>query len=282
MMDALTLGLVAALCWGLHDFTIRCVSHKVPLLSALMVVVIAGLVFQIGVLGLGGTFDLPQGAALYHAMASGVAFLWASITLYYAYHRGPVRLVSPIIGAYPIISLIFAYAAGGVITWGQIFAVGVIVAGVGTVAAKSDHGTESYPAAGPTIVLSALSAMGFASTFHFGQTAAALSDDLNAVFVARVTATLLLALILVIFQRQLVHDRRAVFWLLVMGLLDGIALLSVVSAGRYANPQLASVSSSIFGLLTILLAWAFLKERLSPLQWSGATAVFAAIGFLSL
>lgn len=69
--------------------------------------------------------------------------------------------------------------------------------------------------------------------------------------------------------------------LVVMGFLDGLALLAVLTAGRFDNPHFASVTSSMFGLLTILLAWAFLKERMTAPPWARCLLAFLAIGHLA-
>jgi EamA domain-containing membrane protein RarD len=42
------------------------------------------------------------------------------------------------------------------------------------------------------------------------------------------------------------------------------------------------VTASIFGLVTVILAWVFLKEKMTGLQWTGVLVVFLSIGFLSL
>jgi drug/metabolite transporter (DMT)-like permease len=67
-----------------------------------------------------------------------------------------------------------------------------------------------------------------------------------------------------------------------MGLADGIALMCVLSAGALENAKYASVSSSLFGMLTVILAWMFLKERMTVAQWSGCAVAFAGVGFLAL
>lgn len=281
-MNAIALGLLAAVCWGLHDIAIRYLSRTVPLLGALLVVLITGLVFQSFVLASDGDLRLPKGPALWLSVGSGAAFLVASLGLYFAFARGPVRLVSPIIGAYPIASIAFAAATGTAISGGQIAAVLLIVAGVGLVACLSDTSGDPVPPKGPTIALSLISAVGFATTFKLGQMAAALEGEMQSTFVARITAIALLVLIVIARQIQVRVDPRAILPLIVMGLLDGVALLSVLSAGSLANPQFAAVASSMFGLFTIVLAWALLKERMTAPQWGGCVIAFLAIGYLAL
>lgn len=281
-MNAIALGLLAAVCWGLHDIAIRYLSRTVPLIGALLVVLITGLVFQTFVLASGGDLRLPQGPAFWLSIGSGAAFLMASLGLYFAFERGPVRLVSPIIGAYPIASIAFAAATGTAISGGQIAAVLLIVAGVGLVACLSDSSGDPVPPKGPTIALSLISALGFATTFKLGQMAAALDGELQSTFVARITAIALLGLIVVARKIPVTVGRGAILPLIVMGLLDGVALLSVLSAGSLANPQFAAVASSMFGLFTIVLAWVLLKERMTAPQWGGCVIAFLAIGYLAL
>jgi drug/metabolite transporter (DMT)-like permease len=67
-----------------------------------------------------------------------------------------------------------------------------------------------------------------------------------------------------------------------MGLADGIALASVMAAGRLEGAQYAAVAASTFGLLTIVMAWAFLRERMSTFQWVGGAVAFAGIGYLAI
>jgi uncharacterized membrane protein len=76
--------------------------------------------------------------------------------------------------------------------------------------------------------------------------------------------------------------RAALPVLSLMGVADGIALLMINSAGHLPDAQYAAVASSMFGLLTIVFAWIFLKERLSTVQWLGCLIAFAGIGYLAL
>ena len=70
--------------------------------------------------------------------------------------------------------------------------------------------------------------------------------------------------------------------LLFMGLLDVGGMIAVTAAGSYTRPEFAAVSSSCFGLVTMLLAWRFLKEKLTKAQWAGAAMVFGGIIVLGL
>ena len=281
-MNTLLLGLIAAFCWGLHDIAIRFLSRSVPLLSALFIVFLTGLIFQIGTIFIGGGTFLPTGAALWYSICTGIALLIAGLSLYYAFQRGPVRLVSPIIGAYPVLSILIAIFAGSPITAGQIAAVLTIVCAVGLVAVFSDSDSEKIPPKGPTILLSLISAIGFASTFALGQIAAEMGEEWQGTFMARLVATGLLCIILIALRADLRIKPTALVILTIMGLLDGIALLAVISAGALDQPEFASVAASMFGLFTILLARVLLKETMTPIQWGSCIVAFLGIGYLSI
>jgi drug/metabolite transporter (DMT)-like permease len=66
-----------------------------------------------------------------------------------------------------------------------------------------------------------------------------------------------------------------------MGVLDAFAIGLVTASASLPNPEYAAISSSLFGVLTILLAWRILKERVAPLQWLGIATVFTGIAVLS-
>jgi drug/metabolite transporter (DMT)-like permease len=67
-----------------------------------------------------------------------------------------------------------------------------------------------------------------------------------------------------------------------MGAIDVTAMTLVALAGRFPNPEIAAITSSIFGLITILLAMVFLGEKVRPVQWLGVLAVFGGVVVLGM
>ncbi|WP_299031261.1 DMT family transporter [uncultured Sulfitobacter sp.] len=281
-MNTLVLGMIAALCWGFHDICVRFLSQKTPLSACIFTVLLTGLIFHLGLMGATGGFAPVEGEALWLSLGAGVFFVVATFGLYFAFERGPVRLVAPLIAAYPILSVGLAAASGTVITPLQWAAVLGIVFGVAIVAALSDTSTDGAPPKGPTVLFSLIAAVGFAGTFALGQHAADLSSEMPSTLITRLLAVGLTVLILLVFKLPFWPGKRALPLLIAMGVADGIALLCVLSAGRLPDPQYAAVTSSMFGLLTILLAWLLLKERMSATQWGGCIVAFCGVGYLAL
>lgn len=281
-MNTIVLGMIAALCWGFHDICVRFLSQKTPLTACIFTVLVTGLVFHLGLMGITGGFAPLPSEAVWISAGAGVFFVIATFGLYFAFQRGPVRLVAPLIAAYPILSVGLAAAGGTVISPLQWAAVAAIVSGVAIVAALSDTSTDEAPAKGPTILYALIAAIGFAGTFALGQHAAEMGGEMPTTLVTRILAVGLTVVILLAFKLPFWPGKKALPLLITMGIADGIALLCVLAAGSLPDPQYAAVTSSTFGLLTILLAWLLLKERMTLPQWGGCLIAFCGVGYLAL
>ncbi len=276
------LGLIAALCWGFHDICVRFVSQSVPLLASLLTVLVVGLTFHLGLMVVMDGFAPLPAPAMGLSVASGAFFLMASLGLYGAFQRGPVRLVAPIIASYPILSVGWAALSGVPVHPLQWLAVLAIILGVSVVAALADDAATDVPPKGRTIFYAGVAAVGFAGTFALGQWAATLSHDLPVTLVTRVVAIALLIGVIGWFGLPFWPGLRAVPVLALMGIADGIALYCIFSAAELPDVQYAAVAASTFGLLTIVLAWAILREPMRAMQWAGCAVAFAGIGYLAL
>jgi uncharacterized membrane protein len=103
-----------------------------------------------------------------------------------------------------------------------------------------------------------------------------------ATLITRGTAIVLLVGVIAVWKLPFWPGRKSFGLLTMMGIADGIALLAMVSAGGLDNAEYASVAASIFGLITIVLAWAFLSEKMTLPQWIWCAVTFAGIGYLSI
>lgn len=280
-MSSLIFGLVAALCWGLHDICVRYVSQRGGILPALTSVLIIGTLILVPPAVVIGGWDMMTLRATALAAAAGVAFFLAYIGLYHAFEIGPVRLAAPIIGAYPVLSVGWAALSGQPAPWDQWLAVGAVIAGVAIVGLLTGAG-ESSGNKRAVILWAMLGGASFAATFALGQAAANAGAEMPVIFVTRLTAVLV-ALALMLATGGLRWPVRGALPLLgLMGVLDCVALGIVIAAAGMARPEFASVAASTFGMITVILAWAILRERMSGGQWLGVLLTFSAIGYLAL
>ena len=294
IVNTLFLGLIAALAWGVHDFFVRFISQRSAILPTLLTVLIAGGVLAAPVTLLAGDWAAMTGQAIVTAIGAGLLFAFASYSLYQAFSIGPVRLVSPLIASYPVLSVSWASATGAATPLGEWIAVLVIIAGVAIVARGVDDNEADQAEAEldavqhnrrrrRAIIWSLMAGFGFAATFFTGQVAAQMGAELPVILVTRLAAIATIATALFFttgFHRPTTTSKR--HWLLLCGMggLDALALGSVTMSGTMPNPEYASITSSVFGLLTVVLAWMFLKEKMTPTQWGGVIIVFGAIAYL--
>jgi drug/metabolite transporter (DMT)-like permease len=283
-MLALGFGLTAALIWAVHDLLARKVSQGAALLPIIAVVLAAGSVVLAPVALVRGDWGAMTGQAVVISVAYGLTYALAGGSLYKAFSLAPARLVSPVIGAYPMLSLGIAVAQGRPVTGVEWLAVLAIVAGIALVALSTrDDGKEGY-AATPAVALgwSALSAVGFAATFGLGQEATRQGAELPVMLIGRLVALLAIVAVAVAKSSSL-RPARGQGWLLaLMGVFDAVALGLVTASGALPKAEYASVAASLFGVLTVILAAWFLKERTRPIQWLGIATVFSGIAALSL
>lgn len=226
-----------------------------------------------------GNWQAMTLAAARLAGLSGAIFALASYALYRAFALGPVKLVAPLIGAYPVLSLGLAMLQGQAVGPGHWLAVAAVVGGVGCIAvlATEDDGS---PVSLQAAAWGLAGAIGFAVTFATGQAATQAGAELPVLIVTRAAAILIL-LSLALFARAVqMPDRKVLPLLCLMGALDAVALGLVMYSGTLPRPEFASVSASLFGLVTVVLAWAVLRESMNRAQWISVAVTFGGIAYL--
>ncbi len=282
-MLSLSFGLMAALAWACHDLLVRKLAQGGRILPMLLVVLLGGSAALALPALLAGGWGAMTGAAIGWAMAAGIAYVAGAAGLYAALGRAPVRLVAPILGSYPMLSLGIGAAGGRAVAAIEWAAVACIVAGIGWVALGGREGGGGAVRGRPSsaFIWAGIGAAGFAATFALGQEAARTGAVLPAIVVTRLTATAIV-LGLCLATGRVAPAPGMTRTLVAMGCLDALALGLVTAAAGLAQPEYAAVASALFGVLTIILAWRILDERVSPRQWAGIAAVFGGIGVLSL
>jgi drug/metabolite transporter (DMT)-like permease len=278
---SLLMGVLAALVWGIHDLVVRMVSPRGAVAPLLFVALLSGTVLLAPLafaLDGGGELDGPSASL---ALLSGLAFAGANIGLYHALAIGPVRLVAPVCGSYPVLSLGFALAQGRSVAIWEWLAVGAVIAGLALAASRQDGEDETGGSRKSAVLWALLGAAGFATTFALAQAAAANGGELGVTVLARLSALACVGTWLLLGRHSL--NLAWAQWrpLALLGALDATAISLVVSAAGFPSPEYAAVASSVFGLVTILLAWRFLHEPMRPAQWLGVLIVFASIATIA-
>ena len=114
-----------------------------------------------------------------------------------------------------------------------------------------------------------------------GQAAAPIFDGVETTWLARCFGLGAIGIVYLVKPGKTAIPARWLPVLAVMGVLDVAALGAIVAAGDLPDAAFATVVSSTFGAVTVLLARAILKEPVAPLQAAGIVLIFAAVAVLA-
>lgn len=284
-MNPAFLGIATASIWGAHDLIAGITSRKIGFLPTVLGSTLFGLIALTAWLGLRGTFPDPLQEQVWVAYACGCGYALATMCLFAALGAGPMSLGVPIAGSYPVTSLLLATAFGIVPTMVQVILALTVLFGVVIVSStdgEAGNGRQFAPGYFWRTVAYALCAhVMFALAIWSGQLAAARFGTIETTWLSRLSGLVLLALIFGA-SRQTVRGTTAYIpTAALLGLLDVTAISCMNHAATTSYPEIATVIGSTFGPVTVLLAWIFLDERISPLRWFGIAVTFSGVAALS-
>lgn len=284
-MNALILGLIAAFAWGIHDVLVGYVSRTIGIIRSIFIVLIFGGIIWLAVTLILGDFENITIQGIVLSIGAGVCFSIAMVGHYNAFAKGPIRIVAPVIGTFAVVAFAIAALMGKEITILQWSAVLFLVVGIGLVANQQNNQAVEYNIT-KLLLWCIIAVFGFAFTFALGQEASSSNDPIVGGLITRITATFIISLIYIYSRVRLPTKKLHLSmkqWciLALIGSLDAIALGVVLAAGIYPNAEYASAASSIFGLITVLIAWVVLKEKINKTQWTGILITFISIAFLA-
>jgi len=284
-MNSALFGVVAALSWGVHDFLARFPSRALGPIPTVLAVTVAGLIALTAWLLIGGGDLRLEWPALWLVAVTGIFFTLATLALFTALALGPISIVAPIAGSYPALAMILALAQGARPSAWQWLAILGVMAGVLIVSRSGGRYEESGelpPGALKTVIgLAFLASVCFAVALTAGQAAVPIFGDIETVWLARCFGLVTIGLLYLWRSPGAPLPLRFLPLLALMGCLDVVALGTITAAGKLPNPEFATVVSSAFGAVTLLLARAFLKEAIAPAQLAGMVLIFGGVAALA-
>jgi len=290
MPAGILFGLSAALSWGAADFLARYSSRNIGAYRTLFFMQAAGFLSaslyimctQESAAAVARAADAHAGLAVFLGAASGLSML----AFYSALEKGTLSLVAPIASSYPALTVLLAYASGERLT--RLRLAGVALTLCGVVLASMGHATatdavrETVVARrrlDPGVWLAIASSAGFGVTYWaLGFHAIPAWGGIGTVWIQRISTLVWLGAAAVPMGRSLAPPAGSGWWLVgVVGVLDaGGFLLSNLGFQR-EQVGVVTVLGSLFGAVTLILAFAILGERLSRRQWVGVGMIFAGI-----
>ena len=296
MPIGLLTGLGAALAWGTMDIASALASRRIGSLRVVAGVQLVGASILVLVALLTSTALPSDPTALALSALLGLIGAGAYLSYFTGLRVGPIAVVSGVVAAYGGLTVVLSVVLRGE-TLTTLQALGAAIATVGVILtgiAFEGH-WRSTRLAGPGVIFSIVALVLFAMMAITTDVAIGYADWLQVLLISRVVnATLgivVVGLVVWLAARRvraatgdetvaavIVPSRRVVATVILAGMLD-VAGLAVFAYGISVAPTwLVGLASSFGPAVTIIIAVAFLGERLKGIQWFGLCGV--AVGMV--
>jgi uncharacterized membrane protein len=284
-MISVSLGLVAALCWSVHDLLARRFAAVTGPLRMSFWIMLAGALLLLAPVLWRGQLWTADGFSIGMALAMGVVYAFALGGLLTAFSLAPVSIVGPLTAGYPALVVVWGLLNGlspSLLQWSGVVLVmlGVIIVGRN---GHDDGGNDSVaPGRMPLVIVSSVVAsFAFAAAIVMGQSATLGLGEYEVTFLSRFPAAAVLFLTMFRERGQnLVMSRTALISVFAMAACDVVAVTSINASAHFPNRELGAMAISSYGALSVVLAMLILKERVTPLQWLGILLVVAGVAAL--
>lgn len=271
----LALALLGSLMWGVADFLGGLFSKTYKVAHVLVISQTFGL------LTMGIYFIVSNGhwdwrAATMASLASFSGF-FGLMSFYKALATGTMGIVSPIASLGTIVPVAVGLVSGEQPSGLQFL--GILFALIGVALAS---GPELTGASAVKPVLLALgAAIGFGTCFIFLKEGGAYSVSTTMILMR--SQSIAIALFLVLRSKSFSRvEPKHLGLMAIVGAFDVLANVAFTVASQSDLLAIVSVLSSLYPVVTVLMAWAILKERLMAIQYIGVVIALFGVCQIAL
>ncbi|MBD0330957.1 MAG: DMT family transporter [Thermoleophilia bacterium] len=270
-MLAAVLALGASVCWGAGDFLGGLKSRALPLLAVLVPAQLAGVAaLSVAVAAAGGA---PPGSTVLWALPAAVLGTVGLAAFYRGMAAGAIAVVAPIAGAGAVIPVAVGIATGDGPSTVQLVGFPLAIAGIVLASLEPAERSRRIAAGVPFGVAAAVGFGGYFVPMH----AAAEASVLWAALLFRLTAAALVLVAVAALRPPLRGARSHLPVLVVIGLADSAGNALFAAAASRGAVSVVSVLASLYPVVTVALATAFLHEPTARHQRAGVVAALAGV-----
>lgn len=299
MPIGLLTGLGAALSWGTLDIFSALASRRVGSLRVTtgMQLVGAALIWTLA-LARGVAFPSDP-AVLIGGSLVGLAGAGAYLAYFTGLRIGPIAVVSGMVAAYGGLTVVLAVLFRGE-SLTPLQGLGATTATVGVIltGVAFGGGLRGIRFAGPGVVFAVAALVLFAAMTIGSDIVIERTGWIEILLVSRSANAVISVLVLVVAMTALRGpaapllqgeeadggraDKRVITAVVLSGVLDVVGLMSFAYGLEVAETWLVGLASSFGPAVTIVVAVAFLGERLRPVQWLGLAGVLVGMILIGL
>lgn len=299
MSIGLSLGLIAALCWGSTDVSAAFAGRRLGSLRVAAIVQVTSLALIVVLCAIRGSWLPARFEDVLISIVMGVVAAGAYLSFFTALRIGPLSVVSPVVSAYGGLTVVLAVLVRGE-TLSPLQALGALLATSGVILTGliSDGGWRSTKVAGRgvgfaivALVCFAILTIGLAGPIR----SAGWLPVLLTARIANAATVFTIVAVIVIFRPRAAAplldaatDRPpgrlhvAVLAAVVGGLLDIVGMVAFAIGLEQAPAWMLGLASSFGPVVSVIVAVLLWGERLQASQWLGLVAIGLGLAAVAL
>lgn len=280
-MTAALLALSASLLWGSSDFLGGLESRHTSVWGVALVSQITALIAAVAVLAVVAPTP-PSAAGLIAPVVAGLALTMSALTQYRAMELAPMSVVAPIFAGAALVPALWGLARGERPGAVQLAGMALTIAGIVLISRPAPRAPETTRSVSRTGVLLALVAALTIGVVLIAYDYGGDADPYWTVAVARLSALLLLGVVLGVRRPRLQLTGRAVFPIVLVGVFLLAANVLYAAATTMGLLSVVAVLGWLSPAVTVFWAQAVLHERLRPAKWVATVLLLAGVVCLAL
>ncbi|NDE71279.1 MAG: DMT family transporter [Actinobacteria bacterium] len=274
------LALVSSLLWGTADFLAGNLSKRYKALAVTGVSQTFGLIFGVIAVSVSGIFIAPtlsMNGYFLPGVLAGLAGFIGLTAFYTGLATGRMGVVSPISSLSVLIPLVVAFLDGERPRALQLW--GIAVAILGAFLASGPEIKGGLPL--KPLLYALIAALGFGAAVTFIAIGARVNSLLTMTSM-RIASVSVCAILALRYRSTGGFPRKLLPLLAFIGVADFLANFFLGIATTRGLVSIAMVFGSLFPIVTVLLAYKFLHERLHKVQYFGIAAALVGVITISL
>lgn len=276
---AIFLALFSSLIWGSADFEGGRLAKRLPAIAVTGVSQAFGLIFGLIIVVTTGQWRAPAFGLhgyFFPAIIAGITGYLGLVFLYAGLASGRMGVVSPISSLCAIIPVTVALLSGEHVPFLQ--GIGIVIALVGAFCASGPEISQGLPLRPVLYAFGAAVGFGTALTFMARGSA---SSALMTMVIMRLTTFLVSSSIAIKYRSVGGIQKSDVSRLIFVGVADFSANLFLGIASTQGLVSIVMVLGSLFPIMTAVLAFKILHERLHRVQYAGIVLAVVGVAIIS-
>lgn len=275
-LAVVVLGLLSAITWGAGDYGGGLLSRRIPLFGVVAVTQVVGMAFALVMAVVRGE-PVPQGMDVAWSIGAGACGVVGMTSLYRGLAVGRMGVVAPVTGVVGAsIPVVVGFAGEGVPSVQTVAGILVAMVAVVLVTRAPGHGTDR-PSGIRWALVAGVAIGGF--NVCIGQLSGA--GAFGPLVLIRLVQTSVILFLIVAWRQPWRILRLDVARLGVVGVLDMTGNVAFIMAAQLGALAVAAVLSSLYPVMTVLLALGLLRERVTRSHLAGIALTVVAIALIT-